>query len=570
MSKRQRRREQKQRRHQGERHRRRQIALGASLITGATLASAGTAHAVDSTVDNTGDATGGACSDAVASDCSLRSAIEGAADASDSDVINFASGLSGTIYLESDLPNIPFGDVDINGPGAQTLTINGQYDYSIFSAARSSGFEGDELSISGLTLFGGYANYGGAIYGSNSTLTVSDSVITGNRATVGGGIFTGTFYTTIRGSTISDNYALKNGGGLAGTFYPSGYIGHSTFSGNFAYYDGGGLYLYQPTMTVADSTIYDNTAFGGVSATGYGGGISTFNSNSLLYELYLFDDTVASNYAFRGGGGVFGDGGTNIPSIYNTIAADNVSGPGGASQDDLAGAFHGSFDLVEDGGAALTEDVAGSNITGVDPQLQPLDNNGGPTQTQAPLASSPAVDAGVAAGYADCGGTGCDQRYLSRPVDLPTIANSVATGGDGSDIGAFELQSLTDSQPAPPSGGGGAAAATPPPTSTPPPTCKGKAANVFRANGRTLTGTNKRDVIVGTSKKDQISSRGGNDLICAKGGNDTVNGGGGKDKLYGQGGKDKLLGKGGKDKLVGGGGNDTCVGGPGRDVEKSC
>jgi Ca2+-binding RTX toxin-like protein len=120
------------------------------------------------------------------------------------------------------------------------------------------------------------------------------------------------------------------------------------------------------------------------------------------------------------------------------------------------------------------------------------------------------------------------------------------------------------------------------------PKCKGKTATVFRANGRKLTGTNKRDVIVGTKKKDKINSRGGKDLVCSRGGNDRVNGGGGKDKLFGQGGKDKLKGASGNDKLVGGakkdkliggagadkllgkGGNDTCVGGPGKDVEKSC
>jgi hypothetical protein len=102
-------------------------------------------------------------------------------------------------------------------------------------------------------------------------------------------------------------------------------------------------------------------------------------------------------------------------------------------------------------------------------------------------------------------------------------------------------------------------------SSPPPPKCKGKTATVFRANARTLTGTNKRDVIVGTKKKDRINSRGGNDLVCAKGGNDKVNGGGGKDKLFGQGGKDKLLGKGGNDKLVGGGAADTLIGGPGTD-----
>ena len=33
-----------------------------------------------------------------------------------------------------------------------------------------------------------------------------------------------------------------------------------------------------------------------------------------------------------------------------------------------------------------------------------------------------------------------DQRGLQRPIEFPQIPNSPAAGGDGSDIGAFELQ----------------------------------------------------------------------------------------------------------------------------------
>ena len=50
----------------------------------------------------------------------------------------------------------------------------------------------------------------------------------------------------------------------------------------------------------------------------------------------------------------------------------------------------------------------------------------------APAFSSPAVDQGAAEGL------GSDERGVIRPIDFPTIPN--AAGGDGSDIGAVELQ----------------------------------------------------------------------------------------------------------------------------------
>ena len=65
--------------------------------------------------------------------------------------------------------------------------------------------------------------------------------------------------------------------------------------------------------------------------------------------------------------------------------------------------------------------------------LGPLQDNGGPTFTHALLSGSPAIDQGK-----NLSGAASDQRGFSRLVDFPAIAN--ATGGDGSDIGAFEFQ----------------------------------------------------------------------------------------------------------------------------------
>jgi len=66
-----------------------------------------------------------------------------------------------------------------------------------------------------------------------------------------------------------------------------------------------------------------------------------------------------------------------------------------------------------------------------DPLLGPLADNGGPTLTHALLPGSPAIDKGKSFGATT------DQRGQPRPFDFASVTN--AAGGDGSDIGAFEL-----------------------------------------------------------------------------------------------------------------------------------
>ncbi len=90
-----------------------------------------------------------------------------------------------------------------------------------------------------------------------------------------------------------------------------------------------------------------------------------------------------------------------------------------------------TFSLVGDTSASrLTTD--GTDITGADPQLGPLAANGGPTATMLPADTSPVIDAGSANGLMT------DQRGMPRPIDLPGYPN--ASGGDGADIGAVEVQ----------------------------------------------------------------------------------------------------------------------------------
>ncbi len=74
-------------------------------------------------------------------------------------------------------------------------------------------------------------------------------------------------------------------------------------------------------------------------------------------------------------------------------------------------------------------------ISSANPMLGPLQNNGGPTPTMAPLVGSPVIDQGA---NSTALGVTTDARGLPRIYEYPNVAN--APNGDGSDLGAVELE----------------------------------------------------------------------------------------------------------------------------------
>jgi hypothetical protein len=104
--------------------------------------------------------------------------------------------------------------------------------------------------------------------------------------------------------------------------------------------------------------------------------------------------------------------------------ADNLVGTTGADPD-ISGSVTATSSLI--GNATGTTFAAGSgaNITGTDPMLGPLADNGGPTRTHALLPGSPAIDHG-----SNPAGLVADQR---GGLFLRTV-------GAAADIGAFEAQ----------------------------------------------------------------------------------------------------------------------------------
>ena len=578
----------KQRRRDARLGKRAAVAGGAAL--GATVLFAPAADAATFTVTDPGDAGAG----------TLRDAISQANADAVVDDINFS--VTGPITLTT-------GDIDItepvnlNGPGAQTLTISGNDNDNIFYISTD---EQEPVLISGLTLRDGNSGTGGgAIEFYDATLTIRDSVLTSNETSSGPGgaietqdggtlisensVFSdniangqgGAIWldanvaahrfsdTTITGntagddggglvfyslynpalierSTISGNTATDSAGGLllynahepALPLYDGSFVMRdTTISGNTAGEDGGGIFLYEieNTVDIENSTVSGNTA------TDDGGGVFLYNVDDSVPEtgaVALDSVTVAGNTGDVGDGiFLYDDGNAELEqmTLRNTIVADNgtediATEAGGTS------IFHLDYSLIENPGTATRDEVtAGSNITATDPQLGPLADNGGPTQTHLPAESSPAIDKGNTP-------LTTDQRGLARPFDDPDVAN--ATGGDGSDIGAVERQAAV-----------------------PVGTCKGEAATVvLAAPGATTLGTAGPDVIVGTAGADSINGGGGNDLICGGKGKDDLEGGGGADEILGGTANDEVAGNDGKDVVRGQAGNDVVRGDKGNDT----
>jgi hypothetical protein len=289
--------------------------------------------------------------------------------------------VTGTIYLADALPSLT-QDIRIEGPGANSLTVHGGG--HVFTVADDT-----TAAISGLTISGGVGN-GGGIFNAG-TLTLNSVTVSGNVAgdpTNGGGTGAGIWNylnatLTLNNSTVSGNSAIGNL-----SYSPS---------------RGGGIANYG-TLTLNNSTVSGNSA-----AQGSGGGVSNTLSTSTLT---LNNSTISGNSA-ADVGGIDNRGNLNA---RNTILAGNAG-------TDLSGSLtsqgHNLFGTTSSTGFDATD------LVNVNPLLGPLQANGGPTQTMAPLPGSPAIDYIPGTPGVDFPAT--DQRGLFRPR------------GAFADIGAVEV-----------------------------------------------------------------------------------------------------------------------------------
>ena len=271
--------------------------------------------------------------------------------------------------------------LNVIGAGATATIVDGGGVATVFSVS------GANVNLSGMTI-----RHGARGIGNTGTLTLSASTVSGNFTGGWGGGVSNAGVLTINNSTISGNQAndpschlLCNfGGGIFSNNSSKLTINNSTISGNFGH-TGGAIYGLRATVTINNSTISGNTAK-------------------------------------PGSGGIVSYGGT--ATLQNTIVANN-------SGRNCFGTFTSNgYNLSSDGSCAFNNT---GDLNNTNPNLGPLQNNGGPTQTMALLSGSPAIDAGNPKGCTDGQGhlLKTDQRGDPRPDKEDS---------SGCDMGAYESQ----------------------------------------------------------------------------------------------------------------------------------
>jgi CSLREA domain-containing protein len=422
-----------------------QNRLAFAFVVAALLAAVvpGMAHAATIVVNSSADdLTPGA------DHCTLRDAIEDAVfddstygdclSGSGNDTIVFQLPARSTITLalgELLLPAAATSDeaIDIQGPGADELTISGAGAGRIFKIGHSS--VATPEAISGLTIVAGKVETGEESLGggvlNEGELALSGVVVEGNEVKATGSLD-----------------AMGSGGGIANLAGATLAIERSTIVGNtagavatapgLAYGDGGAVFN-QGALTISGSTIADNGAIavGGAGQSAGGGGIATTTTGTRVTGSTIVGNAVISG-ALKSGANVLAAGTTEVEG---TIVAEPEGGTNCAG---VAGPL--GFDLEDEDSCGFDQPTDQSNT---DPKLAAagLADNGGPTPTIALEADSPALDQGLAAA-----GETTDQRGLPRPVVLAGL--TAPPGGDHADIGAFEQQAPETEETTEPGGGG--------------------------------------------------------------------------------------------------------------------
>ena len=322
------------------------------------------------TVDTTADGDDREC----ARDCTLREAVSLASTAQGGGTasITLPAGVyrltRGPLVIRNNLLILGAGLVGGQGAGARTTIIDaGNRSRVVEVSAEITAI------LAGVTLTGGRAATGGAgVVAAGGQLQFYNSVVEGNTATTRGGGISSLGTVGVANSTVTGNRVTSgSGGGIA------------------IEADGNGVF--------SSSTVSGNTAATGAAVTSAG-------------TLIIQNSTIA--------GGLFQESaeGASI-NLWNTILAGGSAAACGGS---IAGIPRGQFthNLADDATCQFT--TAAEGTQNVDPRLGALKNNGGPTDTRALGAGSPAINT------ADTNFCGPPDQRGAEPVGV-------------CDIGAFEF-----------------------------------------------------------------------------------------------------------------------------------
>lgn len=372
------------------------------------------------------------------------------------DTINFT--VTGTITLTGGLPAIR-NALTVDGIG-QSITVDGAGSFGVFVVNSGATF-----NLNNMTVAHGSSRDAGGL-DNNGTSSVNNASFTGNSGFWGGAIDSEVGVLNITNSTFSANSATGGGGITCGirTGGGSAAVVNSTFSGNGGS-DAGAILFAGCSVRVSDSTFFGNSGEGAAILENGTGVLtvvnSTFSGNStnacgtvctIGGSITILNSTFSGNL---NGGAVANfnfNRGTSLTvsnSVLSNTTGSTFAGPGNC----IGPIGNGGYNISDDGSCNFGTSTGANGQTlgdNVNPKLSSagLQNNGGPTETIALQADSPAIDA-IPITH-QCPTT--DQRGEARP-DSGELACDVgayeAQGGDapinatGTKFGATEGVSFT-------------------------------------------------------------------------------------------------------------------------------
>ena len=413
------------------------------------------------TLDDTTDAGDGVLS--------LREALALANANADADTIVFSTA-PGTLTLTNGelavTTNVTI-DGDTNGDGTADITVSGNDATRVFNVD-SGAAAAITASLNGLVIRDGfYAFDGGAIRVANDALIITNSTITENVAQRQGGAIINFGSITLTNTILSGNQSIYDGGAIMSL--GTAHITNTTLSGNHAGGSGGAIANYgsSAVLDVTNATVSGNDAGagGGVAnqhgstalinttvagnTADVGGGIVNF-ATTYTSTLTLTNSTVSGNVAGYHGGGIENTSFNAITTLTNSIVAGNdaVIYAGDDVQNDGTLTLHGgnivgdtrTIDGVTQGSGIALTDIFAVAIDPVTGGVSLADNGGRsrplPWRPRSPTRRSTRATT--------------RSRAFRRPTPAAssawTVTGAANNGANVSDLGAFEVQGIPDTE----------------------------------------------------------------------------------------------------------------------------